>query len=190
MESQSVFQAKTQAKIFLLNFLPGQRLDDLLPEGRGLLLVLEGAELGVEEVEGGVQRDVDVLGLALLEEARAQVQAQPGEDPADEEVGLGGVVLEVEGAEPRGAEHLEGVEVHGAVAGLEGNVLERGQLQGAVRPQGLLLGVQFGEPGYEGALAVVIDEALRGGNSINFTTNRPKKCPKMSPYQFLRRAGV
>ena len=109
MESQAVFQAKTQAKIFPLNFLPGQRLDDLLPEGRGLLLVLEGAELGVEEVEGGVQRDVDVLGLALLEEARAQVQAQPGQDPADEEVGLGRVVLQVEGAEPCRAEQLEAI---------------------------------------------------------------------------------
>ena len=53
-----------------------------------------------------MEGDVDVLGLALLEEARAEVEAQTGEDPADEEVGLGRVVLQVERAEPRGPEHL------------------------------------------------------------------------------------
>ena len=78
------------------------------PDGGGLLLVLEGSELCVEEEEGGVEGDVDVLGLALLEEARSQVEAEAGEDAADQEVGLGRVVLQVERAEPGGAEHLRG----------------------------------------------------------------------------------
>ena len=55
-----------------------------------------------------MERDVDVLGLALLEEARSQVEAEAGEHAADQEVGLRRVVLQVERAEPGGAEHLQG----------------------------------------------------------------------------------
>lgn len=56
-----------------------QRLEHLCPDGRRLLLVLERTKLCLKEKEGGVQRDVDVLGLALLQEARAQVEAKLAE---------------------------------------------------------------------------------------------------------------